>query len=134
MREAEGGRGRTEASWGCTRPGTPFIFQDACGGAGAALPQGFVLVLLDGSADVPSPSASDTVRAVWLADLHPDRVQSGTAGRFVFSPDSRPDEHDGHVVIDAAGPSGVLPTVSFARGQTDEGASTSSRPSWSRAS
>ena len=29
-----------------------------------------------------------TVRAVWLAYLHPDRVQSGTTGRFVFAPDS----------------------------------------------
>src|SRR5438067_181266 len=73
-----------------------------------------------------TPSAASalsaaTVRAVWLADPAPDRVRTGPAGRFVFIPDSRPDEVDGSIVIDAAGPPGVLRTVQFARGQTDKG-------------
>ena len=50
-------------------------------------------------------------RAVWLADLHPDRVRAGTAGRFVFVPGSWPDEVDGRVLVEAAGPPGVLRTV-----------------------
>ena len=62
----------------------------------------FPLALLP--ADAPTPSTgSATIRAVWLADLHPDRVQAGTAGRFVFVPDSRPDEVDGCVCVEAAG-------------------------------
>jgi hypothetical protein len=60
------------------------------------------------------------VRAVWLADLHPDRVQPGF-GRFIFVPGSATDEVDGHVEVEAAGPPGVLRTISFARGETDEG-------------
>jgi hypothetical protein len=36
------------------------------------------------------------------------------------SPDSLPDEIDGHVLVEAAGPPGVLLTVSFARGESDE--------------
>src|SRR5438874_12475691 len=71
--------------------------------------------------DVPRPLTGDTDRAAWLADLHPDRVRSSTRGRFVFVPDSRPDEHEGCVAIDAAGPPGVLRTVSFAKAETDEG-------------
>ncbi|MBI1915627.1 MAG: hypothetical protein HYS12_12980 [Planctomycetes bacterium] len=71
--------------------------------------------------DTPAPIGVATVRAVWLADLTPDRVQSGTVGRFVFVPDSRPDEVDGRVLIDAAGPPGVLRTVQFARWENDEG-------------
>ena len=78
--------------------------------------------------DVPPPTDAATVRAVWLADLTPERVTSGTAGCFVFVPDSRPDEVDGRVLVEAAGPAGVLRTVHFAKGETDE-ASTSSRPS-----
>jgi len=35
-------------------------------------------------------------------------------------PGSRPDEVDGHVEVDAAGPPGVSRTVRFARGETDE--------------
>jgi hypothetical protein len=42
-------------------------------------------------------------------------------GRFVFMPDSRPDEVDGCVCVEAAGPPGVLRTVQFARGESDEG-------------
>jgi hypothetical protein len=72
-------------------------------------------------ADVPPPIAGATVRAVWLADLHPERVTSGTAGRFVFVPGSATDEVDGRVLVEAAGPPGVLRTVHFARGETDAG-------------
>src|SRR5262245_47755553 len=43
------------------------------------------------------------------------------AGRFVFVPDCRPDEVDGHVEVEAAGLPGVLRTVQFAKGETDEG-------------
>ncbi len=56
-------------------------------------------------ADVPAPpTGAAAVRTVWLADLQPDRVRSGTSGRFVFVPDSRPDEVDGRVVVEATGP------------------------------
>jgi hypothetical protein len=79
-----------------------------------------MLLLLLLLVDVPPPSAV-TVRAVWLADLTPERVTSGSVGRFVFVPDSRADEVDGRVLVEAAGPPGVLRTVSFARGETDEG-------------
>src|SRR5262249_10472219 len=72
-------------------------------------------------ADAPPPTDASTVRSVWLADLDPARVQLGTAGRFVFIPDSRPAEADGCVVVDAAGPTGVLRTVQCARGEADEG-------------
>ena len=73
-----------------------------------------------GVLDPGSVPSSAPVRAVWLADLHPDRIQPGPE-RFVFVPDSRPDEADGSVVVDAAGLPGVLRTVQFARGETDEG-------------
>jgi len=39
----------------------------------------------------------------------------------VFVPSSPPDEVDGCARVDAAGPPGVLRTISFARGETDEG-------------
>ena len=71
------------------------------------------------SADPGPPSA--TVRASWLVDLHPDRVQPGTVGRFVFVPDSRPDDVTGRWCVEAAGPGDVLRVVSFAKGETDEG-------------
>jgi hypothetical protein len=57
---------------------------------------------------------ASAVRAVWFADLMPDRVQPG-AGRFVFVPGSATDEVDGRVLVEAAGPPGVLRTVYFAR-------------------
>src|SRR5262249_23538194 len=60
------------------------------------------------SADVPSPPDARTVRAVWLADLTPERVTSGPPGRFVFVPDSLVDEHDGSRRL-------VLPPVRLAR-------------------
>ena len=70
---------------------------------------------------LPERAGAATVRAVWLADLTPERVTSGTASRFVFVPDSRPDEVDGRVLVEAAGPAGVLRTVSFDAGETDKG-------------
>jgi hypothetical protein len=57
---------------------------------------------------------------VWLADLDPDRVQPDP-GRFVFVPGSATDEVDGRVLVEAAGPRGVLRTVHFARGEDDTG-------------
>jgi hypothetical protein len=71
-------------------------------------------------ADVSPPPDASTDRAVWLADLHPGRVQPGP-GRFVFVPGSATDEVDGRVLVVAAGPPGVLRTVSFAKGEDDEG-------------
>jgi hypothetical protein len=42
----------------------------------------FALLLALPSADLPaSPDGRATVRAVWLADLHPERVHSGSVGR-----------------------------------------------------
>ena len=69
----------------------------------------------------PLPIGAATVRAVWLADLHPDRVQSGSVARFVFVPGSATDQVDGCVLVEAAGPPGVLRTVQVARGERDEG-------------
>ena len=72
-------------------------------------------------ADLPAPPDATTVRAVWLADLHPDRVHPGH-GRFVFVPDSPTEEVDGHIELEAAGwRPGLVRTVSFARGEDDEG-------------
>jgi hypothetical protein len=59
--------------------------------------------------------------AVSLAELTSFTVRSGTHGRFVFIPESRPDELDGCVIVNAAGPPGVQRTVQFATGETDEG-------------
>jgi hypothetical protein len=78
-------------------------------------------LLLFACANVPAPIPADPIRAVWLADLAPERVRAGTPGRFVFVPDSLSDEVDGCVVVEATGPPGVLRTVQFARGETDEG-------------
>jgi hypothetical protein len=71
-------------------------------------------------ADASPPTSSAPVRAVWLADMAPDRVQP-SPGRFVFVSGSAADEVDGRVLVEAAGPPGVLRTVSFAKGETDEG-------------
>jgi len=76
-----------------------------------------VLALLP---DVPPPPDSATIRAVWLADLHSDRVQPGP-GRFVFVPGSRADDVTGHWCVEAAGAGDVLRVVSFAKGEMDEG-------------
>src|SRR5262249_971461 len=80
----------------------------------------FFLALL--LADMPSPPTdAATVRAVWLADLDPATVRSGTVGMFVFVPGSRPDGVTGHWCVEAAGAGDVLRVVSFAEGETDEG-------------
>jgi len=60
-----------------------------------------------------------TIRAGWLADLDPARLQPGP-GRFVFAPGSAVDEVDGCVLVEAAGPPAVLRVVGFAKGDTDE--------------
>src|SRR5262249_7627170 len=70
--------------------------------------------------DVPPVPDASTVRALWLADLHPARTQPGP-GHFVFLPGSAADLVDGLVLVEAAGPPRVLRTVQFARGETDEG-------------
>jgi hypothetical protein len=71
--------------------------------------------------NVPPPTSADTSRAAWLADLDPDRVQPGP-GRFIFVPDSPTEEVDGHIELEAAGwRPGLVRTVSFARGEDDEG-------------
>jgi len=77
------------------------------------------LALLPADASIPS-TGSDTVRAAWLADLHPDRVQPGP-GVFVFVPGSRADDVTGRWCVEAAGAGDVLRVVSFAVGETDEG-------------
>jgi hypothetical protein len=79
------------------------------------------LALLPALEVPPPPPCADISRAVWLADLRADRVRSGTAGRFVFLPGSAADEIDGRVLVEAAGPPGVLRTVHLAAGETDEG-------------
>src|SRR5262245_41129660 len=70
--------------------------------------------------DVPPAPDAATVRALWLADLDPARVQPGP-GRFVFVPGSRADDVTGVWQVEAAGPPGCLRVVSFAKGETDEG-------------
>jgi len=75
-----------------------------------------LLFTLDG----PAPPCASTVRAVWLADVQLHNARPGQ-GRFVFVPGSATDEVDGRVLVEAEGPPGVLRTVFFARGETDEG-------------
>src|SRR5262249_42167268 len=70
--------------------------------------------------DIPPAPSATTVRAVWLADLHPDRVQPGP-GRFVSVPGSRADDVTGHWCVEAAGAGDVLRVVSFAKCETDDG-------------
>ncbi|HKB37914.1 MAG TPA: hypothetical protein VKD72_15815 [Gemmataceae bacterium] len=78
----------------------------------------FLLLL---SLDIPPLPSADTTQDRWLADLDPARVHPGP-GIFVFVPGSAVDEIDGHFEIEAAGCApGLLRTVSFARGETDEG-------------
>ena len=55
----------------------------------------FMVLLLPGPLDVPTPPDAGTVRAVWLADLTPDQIPSSRHGRFVFVPGSLVDQHDG---------------------------------------
>src|SRR5262249_35559874 len=84
-------------------------------------------LLLLSCADILPPIDNATVRAVWLADLTPERVTSGPRGRFVFVPDSLVDEHDGCYGVEAAGPPGVSRTIQFARGESDEASTSCSR-------
>ncbi|HKB38999.1 MAG TPA: hypothetical protein VKD72_21325 [Gemmataceae bacterium] len=70
--------------------------------------------------DVPQPADASTIPVVWLADLDPSTVKSGTVGRWVFVPGSRPDDVTGGWCVEAAGAGGVLRVVSFAVGETDE--------------
>jgi len=59
------------------------------------------LLLTLPSADLPAPpDCTATVRTAWLAHLHPQRIQAGTVGRFVFMPGSRTDEVDGCVLVE----------------------------------
>src|SRR5215471_14402493 len=70
----------------------------------------FFLALL--LAEMPSPPTDTaTVRAVWLADLDPATVKSGTVGRWVFVPDSRTDDVTGVWQVEAAGAGDVLRVV-----------------------
>ena len=71
--------------------------------------------------DVPQPADASTIPVVWLADLDPATVKSGTVGRWVFVPGSRPDDVTGHWCVEVAGAGDVLRVVSFAKGETDEG-------------
>src|SRR5262245_12809983 len=72
-------------------------------------------------ADAPPAPDARVGRAAWLADGRTSDLAGGIAGRFVFVPGSAPDEVDGRVLVEAAGPPGVLRTVQFARGESDEG-------------
>jgi len=56
----------------------------------------------------------------WLR-FEPRSQRSDEGARFVFVPDRCPDEVNGHVEVDAAGPPGVLQTVHFANRETDAG-------------
>ena len=71
--------------------------------------------------DVPPLPSADTSCAVWLADLDPATVKSGTVGRWVFVPGSRADDATGRWCVETAGPGDVLRVVSFAQGETVEG-------------
>ena len=72
-------------------------------------------------ANTPPPADARAVRAVWLADIRPADVTGSRPGGFVFVPNSRPDEIDGRVLVEAAGPPGVLRTVQLAKGEDDTG-------------
>ena len=73
------------------------------------------------SLDIAPLPSTDTIRAVWLADLDPARVRPGTFGLFVFVPGSLADDDAGFWQVEAAGNGDVLRVVSFAAGETDEG-------------
>jgi len=74
------------------------------------------LLALDGP---PLPGA-DTSRAVWLPDLDPATVRSGTVGMFVFVPGSRADVM-GYWQVEAEGPPGCLRVVAFHPTEDDTG-------------
>src|SRR5215471_15913118 len=79
-----------------------------------------VVLALISTDSLPPPSAL-TVRAVWLADLDPATVRSGTVGCWIFVPGSRADDVTMVWQVEAAGAGDVLCVVSFAVGETDEG-------------
>jgi len=80
----------------------------------------FFLALL--LAEMPSPPTdAATVRAVWLADLDPATVRSGTVGRWVFVPGSRADDVTGVWQVEAEGPPGCLRVVAFHPAEDDTG-------------
>jgi hypothetical protein len=79
-----------------------------------------LLLALLTCADVPPLPDARAVRAVWLADLDPDRVQPGP-GRFIFVPGSRADDVAGYWQVEAEGPPGVLRVVAFHPTEDDEG-------------
>jgi len=51
----------------------------------------------------------------------PAPAHNSTAGVNLVGPGSQPDEVDARVLVEAPGPLGVLRTVQFARGESDEG-------------
>jgi len=70
--------------------------------------------------DAPLIPSASTVRAVWLADLDPARVQLGP-GVFVFVPGSRADDVAGFWQVEAEGPPGCLRVVAFHPTEDDTG-------------
>jgi hypothetical protein len=57
-----------------------------------------------------------------LAKLTPDPPLVGRPGRFVFTPDSKPDDAQGGLwCVEAAGADSLLRTVLFAPGETGDG-------------
>jgi hypothetical protein len=70
--------------------------------------------------DAPPLPDARAVRALWLADLDPARVQPGP-GRFVFIPGSRADDVAGFWQVEAEGPPGCLRVVAFHPSEDDEG-------------
>ena len=68
----------------------------------------FPIVLALLPADVPQLPGAGTSRAVWLADLAPATVKSGTVGRWVFVPGSRADDVTGVWQVEAAGAGDVV--------------------------
>jgi hypothetical protein len=71
--------------------------------------------------DVPTPPPADLAQAVDLARITPNSPLVGRPGRFVFTPDSRPDDTLGFWAVEAEGPDDCVRTVYFARGEGDEG-------------
>jgi len=81
----------------------------------------FPIVLALLPADVPQLPGAGTSRAVWLADLAPATVKSGTVGRWVFVPGSRADDVTGVWQDEAEGSPGCLRVVAFHPTEDDTG-------------
>jgi len=62
-----------------------------------------ILLALLACADAPPPTDADAsmIPVVWLADLDPATVRSGTVGRWVFVPGSRADDVAGYWQVEA---------------------------------